>query len=162
MMKHISLKNRNSKIQSNKSLIVELLRKVQRLKCDKIKPHLKQLCLITNRKFHTTYGFLDKGIVAILQHYGNGTSLSMKYIQAEAEKRAQAKRRGGAKTQTSRRTSSKINKEEEERRKLALLGESPSLNGSKSARFKKPTKKHRNSMEALPIYARTPRNKMGK
>lgn len=62
--------------------------KIQNLRNEDINDQLRDMLLSTNKRFSELYGFLNKGIMALLKWWGDPEQIMGTYIRAIEEKEA--------------------------------------------------------------------------
>ncbi len=69
-----------------KSLIIEMLRKLQEIKNEDYNEMMRTICLLANKKNMDEFKRYNKGIIAIMNFWGNGKGLCDAYVEQEREK----------------------------------------------------------------------------
>jgi restriction endonuclease Mrr len=63
-----------------KSLIIQILLKLQNLKNEELNEQLKELLLSSNRRFNKNlYGYYNKGIMTLLRYWGDSDTIMNEY-----------------------------------------------------------------------------------
>ena len=69
-----------------KTYIIEILKKIQNLKNEEINDMMRTICLVANKKSMDTKKKYNVGIIAIMNHWGNGRALCDAYVEEERRK----------------------------------------------------------------------------
>lgn len=65
-----------------KSLVIQILLRLQNLKQEDLNDQLRELLLSTNRRFNKMlYGYYNKGIMVLLRYWGDAESLMAEYME---------------------------------------------------------------------------------
>jgi len=69
-----------------RTYIIEMLKKLQALKHEELNDTMRTVCLVANKKHFDDHKRYDRGIVQLMNFWGNGKALCDSYIEGEREK----------------------------------------------------------------------------
>ena len=95
-----------------KTLIVEILIKIQNVKNEDINGQFRDMLLESNKNFYDLYGFYNKGIMALLKWWGDPEQVMTSFVRAIEEKE---RREREEKERLEREERERIKREKEEK-----------------------------------------------
>ena len=82
IQKEMKEKEQEATRRVKKSLVIQILLRLQNLKQEDLNDQLRELLLSTNRRFNKMlYGYFNKGIMVLLRYWGDAESLMAEYME---------------------------------------------------------------------------------